>query len=92
MHLRGLFLLVVATALLTLVVVDFPEHLVVQVVALLAVHLLRVALGIHQQPHQAKAITAALVRLALQIMELVAVVGQEGLDLQGQQQQAGMVA
>jgi hypothetical protein len=39
---------------------------------------------LHQQPH-AKAIMAALVRLALLTMVLVAGVGPEALDLQGQQ-------
>jgi hypothetical protein len=87
-----LFLLVAVMALLILVVVDFPEHLVVLVVALLVVHLLLEALVIPHLHHQAKAITAALVRLALQIMVLAAAVGQEGLDLQGQHLLVGMVA
>jgi hypothetical protein len=86
-----LFLLVVVMERQIPALVEFPEHLVVLVVVVLVVHLLLEALGIHQQLHQAKAITAALVRLALLTMVLVAGVGQERLDLQGQQLLVGMV-
>jgi hypothetical protein len=86
LYLVLLHLLVEVMAHLTMLVVDFPEHLVVLVVALLVVHLLLEALVIPHLHHQAKAITAALVRLALQITGQVVAVALVELVLLERQQ------